>query len=219
MISVPKANKEEMNMMKTEKMNKIAKILVTVFKIAKVLTVVCMVACGVALLSALAAKLFNLAPEMIGEGFNVWTLGPVSLTMAEGYAPDYGVVLWQIMVAAGIAVGMMAVARFAADCVIRILQPVCEGKPFMGQVGENLKKLSGLMVIMGIMNNVLTLSETLFVSFGYKAAEMIVSDKVAHVAVNYNLDLTFLIKAAAVLLIAYIFEYGQSLQQLSDETL
>jgi hypothetical protein len=45
------------------------------------------------------------------------------------------------------------------------------------------------------------------------------SDKILSVTPNYEADLTFLAIAAVLMLLAYVFHYGQALQQQADETL
>ena len=48
---------------------------------------------------------------------------------------------------------------------------------------------------------------------------LLISEKITHITVSPNYDPTFLIYSAILLLLSYVFRYGQELQQLSDETL
>lgn len=53
----------------------------------------------------------------------------------------------------------------------------------------------------------------------YDVASLLVSEKILHVTVNFNIDLSFIIVAAVLLLMSYVFRYGEELQLMSDETL
>ena len=57
------------------------------------------------------------------------------------------------------------------------------------------------------------------VVFIYDLPGLLVSEKITHVGGMFQVDLTFLIYWAILLLLSYVFRYGEQLQQLSDETL
>ena len=48
---------------------------------------------------------------------------------------------------------------------------------------------------------------------------LLLSEKIVHVDGMFTLDLAFLVYWAILLLLSYVFRYGEELQQLSDETL
>jgi len=54
---------------------------------------------------------------------------------------------------------------------------------------------------------------------GFDLENLLINDKITHITINATLDATFLLTGALLLLLSYIFQYGQQLQQLSDETL
>ena len=55
--------------------------------------------------------------------------------------------------------------------------------------------------------------------FVYDLPGLLISHKITHVGGMFQVDLTFLIYWAILLLLSYVFRYGEELQQLSDETL
>jgi len=201
------------------KMKKTAKTLDTVCNVAKVILTVGLVCCGVALAILLAAWIFDLAPESIGTGYETLEIGFLSIDMAQGYVPDKQMTLIFVAVEIALAGLGILVGCFALNAVKNILAPMKEGAPFSDAVAENLKKLSVYAVVLGVLSNVGNLGQVLFFQYGYGVEEMLLSDKVRGVTVNYEMDLGFLLIAAVLLLFSYVFRYGQELQKQSDETL
>ena len=55
--------------------------------------------------------------------------------------------------------------------------------------------------------------------FVYDLPGLLLSEKIIHEGGMVQVDLTFLIYWAILMLLSYVFRYGEGLQQLSDETL
>ena len=172
---------------------------------------------GVALIGA--AYLFKLDPSMIGTGYENFDIGFLELTVAEGYAPDKWLVLLQAAFTLVITARLMYDSRSGIGYVREILKPMTEGKPFDSIVSTNLKKLARLSINLGILWNFIVLSEQIIAFFVYDLPGLLISDKITHVTGMFNVDLTFLVCWAVLLLLSYVFLYGEELQQLSDETL
>lgn len=100
-----------------------------------------------------------------------------------------------------------------------ILRPMIHSTPFEGAIVSGLKKLGILALIFGIFQNVANWLSIGMVSRGYDLNRLFVGGNITGVTVNYALDLDFLLIAAVLFLLSYVFHYGQELQQLSDETL
>ena len=94
-----------------------------------------------------------------------------------------------------------------------------EEKPFDSIVSTNLRKLAKLSITLGVLYNIIILSEQIMTVFVYDLPTLLVSEKISHVGGMFQIDLTFLIYWAILLLLSYVFRYGEPLQQLSDETL
>ena len=86
-------------------------------------------------------------------------------------------------------------------------------------VDDNLKKLAKLSVVLGILVNIIILAEQIMTVFVYDLPGLLLSEKIIHVGGMFQVDLTFLIYWAILMLLSYVFRYGEGLQQLSDETL
>ena len=94
-----------------------------------------------------------------------------------------------------------------------------EEKPFDTIVSTNLRKLAKLSIRLGVLYNIIILSEQIMTVFVYDLPSLLISEKIAHVGGMFQVDLTFVVYWAILLLLSYIFRYGEGLQQLSDETL
>ena len=196
-----------------------AKKLDKVFEIVHIVLGALAIACivGVALIAA--AYILKWDPSMIGTGYENLDIGFLELTVAESYAPDKWLVLLQAAITLLVSCRLMYDGRRGVGYIREILQPMAEEKPFDSIVSTNLKKLSRLSITLGILFNIITLSEQVIAVFAYDLPGLLVSEKITYVSGMFNLDLTFLIYWAILLLLSYVFRYGEELQQLSDETL
>ena len=196
-----------------------AKKLDKVFEIAHIVFGALAIACivGVALIAV--AYVLKLDPTMIGTGYENFDIGFLELTVAESCAPDKWLVLLQAAITLLVSCRLFYDGRRGVGYVREILHPMTEEKPFDSIVSTNLKKLARLSINLGVLYNIIILSEQIMTVFVYDLPGLLVSDKITHVSGMLNVDLTFLIYWAVLLLLSYIFRYGEQLQQLSDETL
>ena len=196
-----------------------AKKLDKVFEIAHIVLGALAIACivGVALIAV--AYLLKLDPAMIGTGYENFDIGFLELTVAQGYAPDKWLVLLQAAISLLVGCRLMYEGRRGVGYIREILNPMKEEKPFDTIVSTNLKKLARLSITIGILYNIIILSEQLMTVFVYDLPGLLLSEKIVHVDGMFTLDLAFLVYWAILLLLSYVFRYGEELQQLSDETL
>jgi len=196
-----------------------AKKLDKVLEIAHIVFGALAIACivGVALIAA--AYILRLDPSMIGTGYENFDVGFLELTVAESYAPDKWMILLQAAITLAVSCRLMYDARRGVGYIREILNPMKEEKPFDTIVSTNLKKLAKLSINLGILGNIIILSEQIMSVFVYDLPGLLISEKITQVGGMFNVDLTFLIYWAILLLLSYVFRYGEELQQLSDETL
>ena len=196
-----------------------AKKLDKVFEIAHIVLGALAIACivGVALIAV--AYLLKLDPAMIGTGYENFDIGFLELTVAQGYAPDKWLVLLQAAISLLVGCRLMYEGRRGVGYIREILNPMKEEKPFDTIVSTNLKKLARLSITIGILYNIIILSEQIIAVFVYDLPALLLSEKIVHVDGMFTLDLAFLVYWAILLLLSYVFRYGEELQQLSDETL
>ena len=190
-----------------------------VFEIAHIVLGALAIACivGVALIAA--AYILKLDPAMIGTGYENFDIGFLELKIASAYAPDKWLVLLQGAITLAVGCRLAYDARRGVGYIREILHPMKEEKPFDSIVSTNLKKLAKLSINLGILCNIIILSEQIMTVFVYGLPSLLISEKITHVGGMFQVDLTFLIYWAVLLLLSYVFRYGEELQTLSDETL
>lgn len=196
-----------------------AKKLDTFFKIISVLLKIAAIGCLVGAAIIAIGFLLHLSPEQIGTDFDVLTVGPLALRLAAGYAPDSGLTLIQTTVTLLLTFACIVIGHLGVKQIRTMLQPMVQGEPFHSAVSTGLKKLTALTFILGIVTNCIRLFDHLMLFYCHGLAELLLSEKITHVSVNYTFRLGFLAVCAVLLLLSYIFHYGEQLQQLSDETL
>ena len=200
-------------------LTKTAKKLDTLFKVLHIVATVGIVAALVALAILGAGFLFDLNPDTIGTGYNIISLGFLDLEVAEAYAPDTDVVMMVAAAAMAVSLVYLLVIRSCFSSIREILTPMREGAPFHAGVSSSLKKLAKKGIALFLLGNLTQLVSTLTWIFGYNLPGLLIGEKITHIRVHMNLDLTFLVISAILLLLSYVFRYGEELQQLSDETL
>lgn len=196
-----------------------AKKLDKVLEIAHIVLGALAIACivGVALISV--AYILRLDPEIIGTGYSNFDVGFLELEIAEAYAPDKWMVLLQGAITLLVGCRLAYDSRRGVGYVREILHPMTEEKPFDAVVGTNLRKLAKLSINLGILYNIIILSEQIMTVFVYDLPDLLLSEKITHIGGMFTLDLTFVVYWAFLMLLSYVFRYGEELQQLSDETL
>lgn len=201
-----------------EKLTKSAKTLDKVFSILYSVFTALAIAAAVCIGLLVIGYLLKLDPDMIGTGYESLDFGTLELQIADGFAPGKWFVLLQAGIMLALSCVCILIGRQGIRYIRAILQPMTLGQPFDGAVSTNLKKLSVLSIILGITLNVCLLVEQAMTVFAYDLSNLLISEKITRITVNYDLDLTFLLFSAFLLLLSYVFHYGEELQQLSDET-
>ena len=172
---------------------------------------------GVALIAV--AYVLKLDPTMIGTGYEKFDVGYLELEVAPAFAPSKWLVLAQAAFTLLVSCRLFYDARRGIGYIREILKPMKEEKPFDSIVSTNLRKLARLSIVIGILVNVIILAEQIVAVFLYDLPGLLISEKIVHVGGMFNVDLTFIVYWAILMLLSYVFQYGEGLQRLSDETL
>ncbi len=189
------------------------------FKIVDVMFKIAFVTCLVGLGIVLVGTIFDLPDEAIGYIDTQLQFGPLDLHVANDQLPSFDRML--VFTCAMIVMGAV-VCFLMIRCVkiIRaILAPMKEGKPFVSEISTNLRKLGWFSLVVCIAAQVMEAAGLFIVAAMYRIETILISEKVTHVDINAPFDLGVLIIPAVFFLLAYVFKYGEQLQNLSDETL
>lgn len=196
-----------------------AKKLDKVFSVADIVLFALTVASVVFIVLIALAYVLGWDPEFIGTGYASFDVGFLELEVAEEHAPDKWLVLGQVVLTLVVGCRILVECRRGVSCIRGILNPMMQGQPFDSTVSMNLKKLAKISIVLGILWNIVLLAEQIMVVFVYELPGLLISEKITHVDGVFQLDLTFVACWAVLLLLSYVFRYGEQLQQLSDETL
>ena len=160
----------------------------------------------------------NWETESLLTSFASFDIGFLEIEVAQDFIPNSGIVLIQAIVILIGACAAIVLARKGIICIRQILKPMAEEKPFDSIVSTNLRKLAKLSVFLGILCNIVILAEQFILVFSYDLRGLLLSDKIPAVDFNFEIDLSFLLSWGILMLLSYVFQYGEQLQQLSDET-
>ena len=166
-----------------------------------------------------AAFLFDLPPHLVGTGYNHADLGFVTFTVAENYLPDHRIIWCEVAMEMILSLICMVPAHFSVKAIRNILAPMKNGEPFHNTVSTNLKKLANYSCALGIGINLQKIISNILLVKAYDLHLLLLSEKISHVEFMFVFDFSFLVVYGILLLLSYIFHYGEQLQQLSDETL
>ena len=197
----------------------------TAKKLDKIFEIASIVLGALAVASAVFIVLIGLGyvlkwnPECIGSGYASFNVGFLELEAAPGYGPDPWVILGHAAFTLAVGILLLLDGRRGIGYVRGILQPMTEDQPFDSSASANLKKLAKLSIRVGILLNIIILSEMIVMTFLFDLPGLLMNEKISHITANFQVDLTFLIYWAIFTLLSYVFQHGQQLQQLSDETL
>ena len=106
---------------------------------------------------------------------------------------------------------------------IQTIESICtitmDHTPFDVRVANHIKNLAKYTLAGGIVFNILEVCRVMYFKQIINFDLLFNPKYVTQIKFDIRIELSFLIFAALIYLLSYIFRYGQELQQLSDETL
>ena len=156
--------------------------------------------------------------KMVAGAFTL-DLDFVKLHLAEEYAQIGGLLLnhMDLVLISGILICIAV--RYGIGYLRKVLAPMKEGRPFDGDTPVYLKKIAWVILIGGGLIQVLGIAGRAMMIRALPMDAIFASAAIERVEYVFTVDFGFVCLACAVLLLSRIFEYGQRLQQESDETL
>ena len=156
---------------------------------------------------------------VIGEDFHIVDIRPITIELAQELAPNNNTILMYVWAVVVLGIVSAALIYRGLGLLRKILKPMTEGKPFDSGIGQNIKKIGYIALILGVAQNVGSIIETTAAIHAFRLTALADSGAVRSITANYTFDVSFLIVFFVLILMSYIFDYGTELQQLSDETL
>lgn len=116
-----------------------------------------------------------------------------------------------------------AIFVFIIYKAVQTIESICtitmNHTPFDVRVSNHMKNLAKYILVGGIVFNILEVCRIMQFKQTINFDLLFNTKYVTQINFDIRLHLSFLIFAALIYLLSYIFRYGQELQQLSDETL
>ena len=118
---------------------------------------------------------------------------------------------------------LTAILIFIIYKSVQTIESICtitmDHTPFDVRVADHIKNLAKYILVSGIVFNILEVCRVMYFKQIINFDLLFNSKYVTQIKFDICFELSFLIFAALIYLLSYIFRYGQELQQLSDETL
>ncbi len=153
--------------------------------------------------------LFN--PQQIKSSL---VLGPVSLTLRDGFSYS-SVEIIPILLFPLLMLPLLLAFLWTLKAIFR---PISMGKPFE-KVGKLIRRLAWLELAGGFLFAICTWFSQRCMFQAYEIDQLLLNDRIQAVSYQPEVSLNFLLYFAVLFLLSWVFDYGKTLQQLSDETL
>ena len=196
-------------LMKTSKT--VDTILKVVYKILQVAGIIIFVGVGI----CLAAELLGKMPAAELSGISI---SDVELELKDPQAIEKDVMMLEIGTTMVMGLLAIAITCYLIKVLRKVLAPMILGQPFDGTVSTNIKKLGIVCIVGGVMMDVMeSVASTLAISMMDKAFWL--SENVSKITVSSEISLGNVLVGVLVIMLSYVFRYGEELQKQADETL
>ena len=145
------------------------------------------------------------------------TLGSNSLLLNQEYSLQQLTPLLCITLANVFIFGILSC--YTIKTLQSMFEPMSQGKPFSTTISSALKKLSYVVLLMGIIGIILQIATNYIFFNAFDIPTLFSKDRVISCSISIVSNGNFIIWFVILRLISLIFKYGETLQQLSDETL
>jgi len=161
-----------------------------------------------------------LGDHSIGNLFHMnLQFGGIQFTVANSVPRRENAFFWYLLLGTIIGTVQLPVIYMTFGSIRGILELMIEGTPFHEHIVYYLKRLGWLTVANGIIGIAAGFVLQGNLLHNYDLASLFLSDKITNITTGHSADLSFLIYALVLFLLAQVFQYGLELQTLSDETL
>lgn len=146
------------------------------------------------------------------------TLGVLKISFKNA-VPDDLISFDMLTVSCVVVLAMEILFYLTVRKLTVIVDNAIKGEIFSPSSTRSLNLISVYIVIQGVIDLIASFIGNITVNGYIHKLELFNTDIVESVSVNTNYDISFLIIAFVVFVLAKVFAYGEKLQTLSDETL
>lgn len=197
-------------------MNKMTRSASIIRRILTVLLWAAAILVGIAIVATLLILFF--APDHMMQDMQVsLTLGNYDLLLTDKYTPR------QLQSLMGITLANLVLFGIGGCWTLQILRkmftPISQGCPFQSTVSKSLRKLAYVTLLFGFLDLILQGITNAIWCRTFDIPSLFAPDRVASCSLRVVGDAGFVGIFILLLLLSWIFKYGEGLQKLSDETL
>lgn len=191
-------------------------------RIAKILETVCRILAGVLLAAAVIGAaaflaLFFVDPNLLIGAENTLELGGYAFALAEGLAPE------NLRLALRGAFLLLVIAGLACVFILRVLSRIFaslrEGDVFCRNVSRDIRRIAWVVLVGGAVAEAVQIISSIVTYRAFRMDTLFLNENITACTVRGTSDFSFLGFFAVILLLSYVFQYGEELQKQSDETL
>ena len=200
-----------------EKLIRTSRILDNLFKVLRYITIVVGIICIPLLIISFILPESWYTDIAGTAGTSIW-LDTIKLQLNRS-VPVSGTLkaaVSAVLVLADVGCGIIA---YGLQLLRNILAPIKDGNPFNSTVSRSLRTLGWLTLTGSVAYSIISAISLHFISGLYDLTALFKEGSVDGIMVNYRYNIAFLVVAALLFLLSYIFRYGEELQRQSDETL
>jgi len=199
--------------METKKMKNAANFFSSLAKFGKTFALVMACVCGV-----FAILLLIFGKGMVSNFY--LELGDLSIYFKDNHSFNENLMITQTAVELFISVLICLAVSYACKTLYEVIEPMKEGRPFEESTAKGLKKLAWTSLVIGGLGEIINLVGSIFTGVIFNFEELFGSlSWVDSVTYEYEMDLSFIFIFCIFMFLSHVFQYGQKLQQESDETL
>ncbi len=143
-------------------------------------------------------------------------LGPLEMHLREAYIPPLSSLYLPlaIRILCGGLIGCMILRRLK-----KVFKPMSEGAAFGGSVSREIKALAWTVLAGGFVSDFVRTFIGWTTLSAYDLSKLLSEEMVSSWTISFDSRLGYVLVFALLWLLSYVFRYGETLQQLSDETL
>lgn len=182
------------------------------------------VCCGIFRAAGIVCFVFTVLVLIFGNrmyeaGSFTLDLDFVKLYLAEEYQTANGLIrVFTVIALVGVGAICMLVS-YGLKQLREILAPMKEGRPFAENIPGKLRNIAWTILSGGVILQIVAFVERMTLTKAYPMEEIFSSSAIDRIEYSFTVDFGFVFVACIVLFLSHIFNYGQKLQQESDETL
>ncbi len=199
-----------------KKLSEVSKRLDTILKVFWGIMIV------VGVLIVLLFGAFATIPALTEQMTGTWSvvLGNVELVLAESINENINFLCAEAVFILVTIAAPIVFFCYGITLLRKILGCMSECRPFDGTVSCNIRKLGELLVIASLVLNIANGLASAFLFKTCNLSEILLSDMVVEVNTDfYVIDPKMLFLGVLVIVLSYVFKYGEELQKQADETL